>query len=42
MFRWMQPDWSDTDVWGVNRVYIGYPCPDLCNGHGTCHDGLCR
>ncbi|XP_059179610.1 reelin-like [Physella acuta] len=41
-FRWMQPDWSETDVWGLNRIYVGYPCPELCNGHGICHSGTCR
>ncbi|KAI8771793.1 reelin [Biomphalaria glabrata] len=41
IFRWIQPEWSDTDVWSINRVYIGYPCPDLCNGFGSCHNGTC-
>ncbi|GFO21735.1 reelin [Plakobranchus ocellatus] len=40
-FQWIQPDWSETDVWAVSRVYIGHPCLELCHGHGTCHLGAC-
>ncbi|KAK3103287.1 hypothetical protein FSP39_018199 [Pinctada imbricata] len=41
-FRLRQSDWSTTDSWAVSRLYIGQQCPRMCNGHGTCVEGVCQ
>lgn len=41
-FRLIQYEWSPTDTWSVNRIYIGQQCPFMCHGHGICDKGICR
>ncbi|KAL4226959.1 hypothetical protein ACF0H5_014936 [Mactra antiquata] len=40
-FRIRQSDWSNTDTWGVARLYVGQQCPNMCHGHGECNEGTC-
>ena len=40
-FRLRQSQWSNTDTWGVARLYIGQQCPNMCHGHGDCNEGIC-
>ncbi|GAB1600886.1 reelin [Argonauta hians] len=41
-FRLIQNEWSPTDTWAVDRIYIGQQCPHMCRGHGICDKGICR
>ncbi|XP_045165547.2 reelin-like [Mercenaria mercenaria] len=40
-FRLRQSHWTNTDTWGVARLYIGQQCHNMCHGHGECHEGTC-
>lgn len=43
-FRWQQSG-SEAGVapgWGIDDVYIGESCPQLCNGRGDCRSGKCH
>ncbi|XP_060574508.1 reelin-like isoform X2 [Ruditapes philippinarum] len=40
-FRLRQSDWTNTDTWGVARLYIGQQCHNMCHGHGDCNEGIC-
>lgn len=40
-FRFRQNQWTNTDTWGVARLYIGQQCPNMCHGHGECNEGTC-
>ncbi|XP_052779173.1 reelin-like isoform X2 [Mya arenaria] len=40
-FQLRQSYWTNTDTWGVARLYIGQQCPNMCHGHGQCNEGTC-
>ena len=41
-FQWRQVEWSNADHWAVAHLYIGQSCPQMCNGHGRCVEGICK
>uniref|UniRef100_A0A4W3ITL7 Reelin n=1 Tax=Callorhinchus milii TaxID=7868 RepID=A0A4W3ITL7_CALMI len=41
-FRWSQNYYTPQDEWALDDIYIGQQCPEMCNGHGWCYDGVCK
>uniref|UniRef100_A0A3Q2U7U2 Reelin n=1 Tax=Fundulus heteroclitus TaxID=8078 RepID=A0A3Q2U7U2_FUNHE len=41
-FRWIQNYYGEQDEWGLDDIYIGQQCPNMCHGHGWCDHGHCR
>lgn len=40
-FRWWQKG-DQSSGFAIDDVYVGTPCPEMCNGHGLCVSGTCR
>ena len=42
-FRWTQRETTGSAPgWGLDDIYIGEVCPDMCMGRGDCYQGKCH